>query len=1064
MKLSTLLIRTFKHYFANNLATSAGIALTTAIICGALVIGDSLNNSLSNIVDFRLGSVTHTLTSGDRIFTQNLAKQLEASSIETAPVLKTEAVASIQGGVYKVDKVQVWGVDSGFTNLQKTSECFSHLEDAEAIISLNLSKSLQLKVGDEFRVLLKKIGPIPGNTPFVSEGDQATSHLVTVKAIVDKDSLGAFNLQVSQTAPFNIFVNLRWLNQVMNLKDKVNILLIRSDKQPEVLKQAVRQSCSLGDLNLLWNNSGRITSERVFIEDQVAEALKQKRPQANGVLTYFVNQLKLGTRETPYSFVSAVENRFRSLKDHETVLNAWLADDLNAKIGDSISIRYFVFGPLRTLVEKQTTLKVVDILSMSEAVKDSILMPQLPGLSDAGNCRDWKAGIPIDLKKIRTKDETYWKVFKGTPKAYISLNFGQQLWRNRYGAYTAFLFSEKKLPVFDFDPFKMQFQINEVRKDGLFSAKSGVDFGQLFAGLGVFILASGLLLTILLFNLTLKRREKQIKLYSNLGFSTKLIHRINLTEIFGISLLGTLVGLLVTIGYSKLILLALNQLWNDIVRTNAIELQFKFSTLLFGFLISFLLSMTVVYFGTKRTIDRINKRTEPNRKILHFTKYLSYGFLLAFVILVVLLLSNILIDSIFLWLLAGIILLLASLSGSHAYFNQVSSKSGKTMDVKALGWKNLARNPARSFTIFTLLALGSFVIVVTALNKKNSVDSSQDLSNGTGGFEFIAETTIPILQDLNDPIRKNEYGLPDSVEFIQFHAAFDDQASCLNLNRIINPRILSTDPKKLDGRFSFSSMLHSVNQVQAWLSLDQSFGDLIPAIADQTVIQWGLGKKIGDTLQYVGSSGEAVKLLLIGGLSNSIFQGHVLISDENFRQHFSIGNGSNFILVDCPERDKVAVQEALNLAFRDNGWSMQDCVIKLAEFNSIENTYLSIFFLMGAFGMLLGIVGLSIFLIRNMLERKNELILFKALGFKKRIILSILLYENLTLFFVGIFSGTLSAFVAALPTLLKGGQTVPTGFLLYTLAFLVLNGVTWICIVTLRIVRKTSTTVTNQNE
>lgn len=1056
MNVRKLLSRTFRHYFANNLATSAGIAITTAIICGSLIIGDSLKNSLTRMVDDRLGNTTHTLTSGDRIFTQQLATRIgEASKAETAALLRTEAVASIQGGAYKADKVQVWGIDADFSKLHETS---MELADDEAIISLNVSRKLQLKVGDNFQIRIRKTGPIPGNTPFVSETDQTVSRQVTVKAIVNKGSLGSFNLQISQTAPFNIFVNLRWLNQAMGLKDKANVVLIKSDLPTVALQVAVRQSCTLGDLNLLQNSPERITSERVFIEDEAANTLKAKLPEASGVLTYFVNGLQLGGRETPYSFVSAVENRFKELNDQETVLNAWLANDLKAKIGDSITVRYFVFGPLRSLVEKQTRLKVVRILPMSEALQDSVLMPHLPGLSDAGNCRDWKAGIPIDLKKIRSTDEDYWKTYKGCPKAYVSLAFGQKLWRNRYGSYTAFLLpkAEQKLPVFDFNPFALQFQINEVREQGLISAKSGVDFGQLFAGLGMFIMASGLLLTILLFSLNLKRRENQIKLYTSLGFSKKLIQKIYLTEIFGISLIGTVIGLLLTIGYSKLILLALNQLWNDIVRTDALELQFKTSTMLTGFLISLVLGMTVVFFGTKRSINNINKLKEAKPK--RFTKQLAYGFFLACLILVTLLVSNLLAEDIFLWLLAGMLLLMAALFGAHAYFHQAGSKTSNTMDAKALGWKNLTRNPARSFTIFTLLALGSFVIVVTALNKKTATTSSIDPSNGTGGFEFIAETTVPILRNLNEPSTRKEYGLPDSVDYLQFHTAYDDQASCLNLNLIANPRILATNPAQLDGRFSFAGMLEALNPAHPWLGLNQTFDTLIPAIADQTVIQWGLGKKIGDTLNYIGSRGEPVKLLLVGGLSNSIFQGHVLISEANFRQHFSIGNGSSFLLVDVPESQKTTVAEELNLVFKDKGWSMQSSVDKLAEFSSIENTYLSIFFLMGAFGMLLGIIGLSIFLIRNMLERKNELALLKAVGFKNQTILQILLYENLTLFLAGIFTGSLAAFLAAMPTLLQGGQTVPLGFLLLVLGILLLNGIVWISLVSMQIIRKTRLT------
>lgn len=1055
MKLSTLLRRTFQHYFANNLATAAGIALTTAIICGALVIGDSLNNSLLNIVDQRLGTITHTLTAGDRIFTASMAERLSNAKpsdnldLETAPVLKTEAVASVQGGAFQADKVQVWGIDERFSKLQNAPP-FENLTEDEAIISLNLSKKLQLRVGDPMRILLKKTGPIPGNTPFVTESDQTVSRLVTVKAILDQDKLGAFNLQVSQTAPFNIFVHATWLNRVMGLRGKANVLLMRTDLGAEALQLAVRQACNLEDVNLI-QHPGRICSERVFMEDEVANALNNSLPTSTGVLTYFVNQLALGGRATPYSFVSAVENRFQGLQAHETVLNTWLADDLGAHIGDSITVRYFVFGPLRTLVEKQTRLKIVDILPMAEAVKDSVLMPQLPGLSDAGNCRDWKAGIPIDLKRIRPKDEAYWKQFKGTPKAYVSLAFGQSLWRNRYGAYTAFLLPFEKLPTVELDPFRLQFQLNEVRQNGLVSAKSGVDFGQLFAGLGFFIIASGLLLTILLFSLNLKRRENQLQLYTSLGFSKKLIRSIYLSELVGISFIGTLAGLLLTIGYSKLILLALNQLWNDIVRTDAIELQFKFGTLLLGFLLSFLLGLSVVYFGTKNSIDRINKKARNINGIYRLNGKLAVVFLLACLLLIASLLFNVLAANIFIWLLAGILLLLASLTGAHTYFHQAGTKTGTNMDAKALGWKNLNRNPARSFTIFALLALGSFVIVVTALNKKNVVDTSADPKNGTGGFEYVAETTVPLLRDLNDSLIRSEYGLPDSVHFVQFHAAYDDQASCLNLNRVANPRILATDPTQLTGRFTFAETLKHAND---WASLSQRKGDLIPAVADQSVIQWGLGKKLGDTLTYVGSRGETVRLLLVAGLDNSIFQGNVLISDEHFAQHFSVGNGSSFILVDCPQAQKKDVEEALNLTFKDKGWFMQDSVEKLAEFNAIESTYLSIFFLMGAFGMLLGIIGLSIFLLRNLLERKNELALFKALGFKDNSILQILLYENLTLFLAGILSGTLSAFLANLPTLLNGAQTVPVGFLSAVLGLLLLNGIGWICIVTLRIVRK----------
>ena len=38
----------------------------------------------------------------------------------------------------------------------------------------------------------------------------------------------------------------------------------------------------------------------------------------------------------------------------------------------------------------------------------------------------------IGLEKIRDKDEVYWNLYRGTPKAFISLQTASRLWKNRY--------------------------------------------------------------------------------------------------------------------------------------------------------------------------------------------------------------------------------------------------------------------------------------------------------------------------------------------------------------------------------------------------------------------------------------------------------------------------------------------------------------------------------------------------------------------------------------------------------------------------------------------------------
>jgi len=236
--------------------------------------------------------------------------------------------------------------------------------------------------------------------------------------------------------------------------------------------------------------------------------------------------------------------------------------------------------------------------------------------------------------------------------------------------------------------------------------------------------------------------------------------------------------------------------------------------------------------------------------------------------------------------------------------------------------------------------------------------------------------------------------------------------------------------------------------------LSRSFEGFIPAIADQSVIQWGLGKKTGDTLFYINSNGDEIRLLLIGGLENSVLQGNVVISQKHFLQNFPSAGASSVFLIETQEENIQETEQELEFIFRDYGWDMVSTVDKLAGFNSVENTYLQIFFLLGALGMLLGTVGLAVLIARSMLERSNETGMFRALGFGHRLILKIYFSEYFLLFMAGLLAGTLSGLIATMPSFLAGSQNISPGFLPVVLGIILLNGIFWIWLITRLMVKK----------
>jgi hypothetical protein len=322
-----------------------------------------------------------------------------------------------------------------------------------------------------------------------------------------------------------------------------------------------------------------------------------------------------------------------------------------------------------------------------------------------------------------------------------------------------------------------------------------------------------------------------------------------------------------------------------------------------------------------------------------------------------------------------------------------------------------------------------------------------------------------VLKDLGDPEVKFEYGLGESCSFVQFRLASGDDASCLNLNRVSTPPVLGVDPEELKDRFSFVTRTDHLDGEQPWLTLQQELpGGVVPAIADETVIKWGLGMEVGDTLHYVNSRGKDMDLLLVGGLAPSVFQGRVIISNEHFLEHFPENSGTHVFLVEGAMSDTVAIRTEIERGMRDFGWDMELAARRLAEFNSITNTYLSIFLVMGALGLLLGTFGLVVVLSRSIMERRQEIALLKAVGYGRKTIRRLVVREYMILLLMGIGSGFLTAIIATLPSITSPNTGTSFTTILLLLLLLLGNGWLWIRVVTASALREKTLYTALRNE
>jgi len=165
-------------------------------------------------------------------------------------------------------------------------------------------------------------------------------------------------------------------------------------------------------------------------------------------------------------------------------------------------------------------------------------------------------------------------------------------------------------------------------------------------------------------------------------------------------------------------------------------------------------------------------------------------------------------------------------------------------------------------------------------------------------------------------------------------------------------------------------------------------------------------------------------------------------------EHFPGSSGTNVFLVDGDFKKGGEIEQELLRAFRNEGLEISFAADRLSAFNEVENTYLSIFLILGGLGLILGTVGLGMSLARNILDRQQELGILRAIGFTKTTIMYLITREHLVLLLIGTLTGAITAFIATIPSILSAFVEASWQTALLILFFILVNGLAWILLIT----------------
>ena len=385
-----MMAASMRHSWRVSLAVALGVATATAVIVGALLVGDSMRGSLRELTIERLGKTDSAVIPGAFFQPQGMV----SNQIKAIPLILFDSgmVESRKedGSVRRAGSVQIIGCDDSFWTLDvRGNRPRQPLDDQSVVINQSTAAELGVQVGDLVTVRLPVEQAVPADSP-LGRRDTQSEGLPRMKVvdIIPDRGLGRFALSPSQMAPKNIFLSRTTIAEALQRDGQANVMLFAESVEAsdlnvdldalgltvrKVRKEFTGEDGTPADVFDYYS----LTSDRLLIPDAaVGRILEQWPPsQVFELSTYLANAIERLDEDgnviasVPYSTMTAVDSSRElplnySMPTDEVgsaepveiepaeieptgdsrvpvVLNSWTAARLDASVGTPLRVAYY---------------------------------------------------------------------------------------------------------------------------------------------------------------------------------------------------------------------------------------------------------------------------------------------------------------------------------------------------------------------------------------------------------------------------------------------------------------------------------------------------------------------------------------------------------------------------------------------------------------------------------------------------------------------------------------------------------------------------------------------------
>jgi putative ABC transport system permease protein len=320
--------------------------------------------------------------------------------------------------------------------------------------------------------------------------------------------------------------------------------------------------------------------------------------------------------------------------------------------------------------------------------------------------------------------------------------------------------------------------------------------------------------------------------------------------------------------------------------------------------------------------------------------------------------------------------------------------------------------------MFALVLLS--VTVIAFLTAEQGAALNTLVKQDSGGYDIVTQTALPVA-DLANRIQTDPALLGKVATVVPFNSTgvvVRDLTSGIDFGGQL---AVGADPKApTQSNFFKGNTFNMVLMANGYKTAADVWGAVT---TNSSNVVWAFGQfntrgpptasqtpAAGDLLQVYYSQGQgqpilSTKVTVAGVMSSFLFNGGIVATSQLLKDAFGVGTGQFGFVKIYNGVDPTSVSNVMKKDFARLGMLTIVIPVIISDSIQISQSFLGVFEAFLALGLVVGIAGLGIISIRSVVERRKEIGVLRAIGYRKNMVLAAFLLENSYVALLGILIG-----------------------------------------------------------